>query len=171
MGGSYVNDFVKFGRTYQVTVSADDAARGRVADVGKLTVRNASGEMVPFSAFAEVVPSVGQSTVSRYNMYTTAAVTGIPAKGVSSHDGIAAREEILTKSIGNEFSYAWTGEAYQETQSGTTITLVLLFAVIITLLVLAAQYESWTAPVAVIISMPTAILGTVLGCVLMSQSV
>ncbi len=171
MGGSFVNDFVKFGRTYQVTLSADSKARGRIDDIPKLSVRNGDGEMVPFSAFADVVPTVGQSTVSRYNMYNTASITGTPAKGVSSQDGIKAMEELLEKTVGNKFSYAWTGEAYQETQSGATISIVLIFAVIITLLVLSAQYESWTDPIAVVISMPTAILGTVLGCVLMSQSI
>lgn len=171
MGGSYVNDFVKFGRTYQVTLSADSKSRARIDDIPKLAVRNATGDMVPFSAFADVVPSVGQSTVSRYNMYTTASITGTPAKGVSSQDGIEAMEELLKEAVGDEFSYAWTGEAYQETQSGTTISVVLIFAVIITLLVLSAQYESWTDPIAVVISMPTAILGTVLGCIIMSQSI
>lgn len=171
MGGSFVNDFVKFGRTYQVTLSADSKSRGRIDDIPKLAVRNTDGEMVPFSAFADVVPSVGQATVSRYNMYNTASITGTPAKGVSSHDGIKAMEELLEKAVGNSFSYAWTGEAYQETQSGTTISIVLIFAVIITLLVLSAQYESWTDPIAVVISMPTAILGTVLGCIIMSQSI
>lgn len=171
MGGSYVNDFVEFGRTYQVTISADASARAHVGQIPSLSVRNADGEMVPFSSFAEVKPSVGQSTVSRYNMYTTAAVTGTPAKGVSSADGIKAMEELLHDAVGQNFAYAWTGVAYQETQSGTTITMVLLFAVIITLLVLAAQFESWTDPVAVIISMPTAILGTIIGCIIMSQSI
>lgn len=171
MGGSYVNDFVEFGRTYQVTISADADARSQIGRIPSLSVRNSDGEMVPFSSFAEVKPSVGQSTVSRYNMYTTAAVTGTPAKGVSSADGIKAMEELLQEAVGQNFSYAWTGVAYQETQSGTTITMVLLFAVIITLLVLAAQYESWTDPVAVIISMPTAILGTIIGCIIMSQSI
>lgn len=114
---------------------------------------------------------MGQSSVSRYNMYGTASITGTPAHGVSSQDCIKAMEELLEEAVGNDFSYAWTGEAYQETQSGTTITIVLLFAIIITVLVLAAQYESWTDPIAVIISMPTAILGTVLGCIIMSQSI
>lgn len=114
---------------------------------------------------------MGQSTVSRYNMYSTASVTGTAAKGVSSSEAIKAMEEILHNVAGNNFGYAWTGEAYQETQAGTTITTVLLFAVIITLLVLAAQYESWTDPVAVIITAPTAILGTVLGCIIMGQSI
>ncbi len=171
MGGSYVNDFVKFGRTYQVNISANENTRSSIDGIPSLTVRNSSGEMVPFSSFAKVVSSSGQSSVSRYNMYTTAQITGTPARNVSSEDGIEAMKELLQEAVGDKFSYAWTGEAYQETEAGTTITTVLLFAVIITLLVLAAQYESWTAPLAVIISMPTAILGTVIGCIFMNQSI
>ena len=171
MGSSYVNDFVDFGRTYEVTVSGEAAARTDASAIGKLTVRGADGQMVPFSAFAKMKPSAGQSTVSRYNMYTTASITGTPAHGVSSQEGIQAMEELLQKAVGDRFSYAWTGEAYQETQSGTTITLVLLFAIVITVLVLAAQYESWTDPIAVILAMPTAILGAIIGCILLSQSI
>lgn len=171
MGGSYVNDFVEFGRVYQVNISAQGEARSRIGDVLKLSVRNELGEMVPFSTFATVEPSLGAPTVSRYNMYTTAAVTATPAKNVSSSDGIKAMEEIVQKAVGENYGYAWTGEAYQETQSGTTISFVLILAVIVTLLVLAAQYESLTDPVAVIIAMPTAILGTVVGCIFMGQSI
>ncbi len=171
MGGSYVNDFVKFGRTYQVNLSADSESRSRIGKLGRLSVRNANGNMVPFSSFISIEPAIGQSTVSRYNMYTTASITGTPAGHVSSKETIKAMEEILDEAAGDQFAYAWTGEAYQETQAGTTITFVLLFAVIVTVLVLAAQYESWTDPIAVVISMPTAILGTVIGCLLLSQSI
>lgn len=171
MGGSYVNDFVEFGRVFQVTVAAEGDARNRVGDVLDLSVRNSSGEMVPFSAFASIEPSFGASTVSRYNMYNTASVTATPAKGVSSASGIKAMEEIVEKAVGENYGYAWTGEAYQETQSGTTITFVLILAIVVTLLVLAAQYESLTDPVAVIIAMPTAILGTIVGCIFMGQSI
>lgn len=171
MGGSYVNDFVKFGRTYQVNLSADSDSRSTIAKIPNLSVRNAEGDMVPFSSFVTIEPTIGQSTVSRYNMYTTASITGTPGENVSSKETIRAMEEILSDVAGDRFAYAWTGEAYQETQAGTTITFVLLFAVIVTILVLAAQYESWTDPLAVVISMPTAILGTVLGCLLMSQSI
>ena len=171
MGGIYVNDFVDFGRVYQVQVAAEGSGRANPEDVLALSVRNSAGEMVPFSAIAEIVPSKGQPSVSRYNMYNTASVTGNAAKGVSSSEAIVAMEEILRDVGGENFGYAWTGEAYQETQSGTTITMVLIFAVIITLLVLAAQYESWTDPIAVIITTPTAILGTVLGCIIMGQSI
>ncbi|MDE5904080.1 efflux RND transporter permease subunit [Duncaniella sp.] len=171
MGGSYVNDFIKFGRTYQVNLSADSEARSRIGKLGRLSVRNANGDMVPFSSFMSIEPTIGQSTVSRYNMYTTASITGTPASHVSSKETIKAMEEILDEAVGDQFAYAWTGEAYQETQAGTTITFVLLFAVIVTILVLSAQYESWTDPIAVVISMPTAILGTVIGCLFLSQSI
>ncbi|MCM1356502.1 MAG: multidrug efflux RND transporter permease subunit [Staphylococcus sp.] len=171
MGNSYVNDFVEFGRTYQVTLSGNNVTRSTVDQIPHLTVRNADGKMVPFSSFASIQPTIGESTVSRYNMYTTAAITGTPAAHVSSQEAITAMEEILKEAVGDRFSYAWTGEAYEESQSGTTIAFVLIFAIFITILVLAAQYESWTDPIAVVLAMPTAILGTAIGCLLMSQSI
>ncbi|MCH5217822.1 MAG: multidrug efflux RND transporter permease subunit [Muribaculaceae bacterium] len=171
MGGTFINDFNEFGRVYQVNLSADADARARIDDVMKLSIRNSEGSMVPFSSIMTVEPSFGSPTVNRYNMYQTAQLTATPAHGVSSSDGIKAMEELVQSVLGDNYSYAWTGEAYQETQGGVTIALVILFAVVITLLVLAAQYESLTDPVAVIISMPTAILGTVIGCLIMSQSI
>ncbi len=171
MGGNYVNDFNDFGRVYQVTLMGDDSARGNIEDVIKLSVRNSAGAMVPFSAFTTIEPTMGEPTSSRYNMYGAASLTANLADGVSSSDGIKAMENLFTRTLGNNYSYAWTGEAYQETQSGTTISVVFIFAIIMTLLVLAAQYESWTDPIAVVLSMPVAILGTVLGCILMGQSI
>jgi hydrophobe/amphiphile efflux-1 (HAE1) family protein len=171
IGGSYINDFEEFGRMYQVKISSEGSERSHVDDVLKLNVRNSSGDMVPFGAFASITPGSGESQVSRYNMYTSASVTGSIHKGASSSQGIAAMEDMVHATLGDNYSYAWTGEAYQETQSGASINLMLLFSVIITLLVLAAQYESWTDPIAVIIAMPTAILGVVLGTLLMKESV
>ena len=170
MGSSFVNDFIDFGRIYQVVIQGNGISRESVASINKLSVRNSSGDMVPFSTFAEVVPSMGEPSVSRYNMYTTASLTATPASGVSSSEGIKAMEEIVHEALGRNFSYAWTGIAYQETQSGTTISFVFIFAIIMTILVLAAQYESWTSPIAVVLSMPMAILGTILGCIIMKQS-
>lgn len=171
MGSAYVNDFVKFGRTYQVLLSGGQQSRSNAEEILKLTVRNSDGNMVPFSSFATVEEKPGQSEVQRYNMYTTAAITADVAPHVSSQRGISIMENIVKEKLGQRFSYAWTGEALQETQAGTTITITLLFAVIITILVLAAQYESWTDPVAVVITTPTAILGAIIGCMLFQQSV
>lgn len=171
MGGNYVNDFVEFNRVYQVRLQGDPQARGNIEDVLRLSVRNSNGEMVPFAAFSTIEPVMGQASVNRYNMYESASVTVTPAKGVSSSEGIEAMEQLFDKTLGKNYSYAWTGMAYQETQSGTTITFVFIFAIIMTILVLAAQYESWTDPIAVILATPIAILGTILGCICMSQSI
>lgn len=171
MGTDYVNDFIKYSRTYEVIVSGDADSRSRADDVLALTVRNANGEMVPFASFASINEVMGQPTINRYNMYTSASVTATTADHVSSSDGIKAMERIMQQTAGTNYNYAWTGTALQETQSGTTITMTLIFAVIITILVLAAQYESWTDPIAVVITTPTAILGAVLGCILLRQSI
>ena len=114
---------------------------------------------------------MGAPSVSRYNMYESASLTATPAKGISSSEGIKAMEEIVKDALGKSYSYAWSGIAYQETQAGTTISFVFIFAIVMTILVLSAQYESWTDPIAVVLSMPVAILGTVLGCIFMSQSI
>ncbi len=171
LGGNYVNDFVEFNRVFQVRMQGDQAARDNINDVLRLSVRNSQGEMVPFSSFTTIEPVMGEASVSRYNMYQSASVTVNPAKGVSSSEGIKAMEELVQKTLGKNYSYAWTGIAYQETQSGTTISFVFIFAIVMTILVLAAQYESWTDPIAVILATPIAILGTILGCICMSQSI
>ncbi|MDE6071454.1 MAG: multidrug efflux RND transporter permease subunit [Muribaculaceae bacterium] len=171
LGDSYVNDFFDFGRSFQVTVKGNPASRADIEDIHRLSVRNADGEMVPFSTFTKIEQVMGTPTVNRYNMYQTASLTASPAKGVSSSEGIAAMEEIVKDTLGKNYGYAWTGQAYQETQSGVTISFVFIFAIIMTILVLAAQYESWTDPIAVVLSMPVAILGTILGCLVMNQSI
>jgi hydrophobe/amphiphile efflux-1 (HAE1) family protein len=171
IGGTYVNDFVKFGNVYHVTIEADAASRNSASNILTLSVSNSNGEMVPFSAFATMEPTMGSPTISRYNMYETASLTATPAKGVSTSEGLAAMEQIVSRAAGSNYSYAWSGEAYQESQSGTTVSTVLIFALIATILVLAAQYESWNNPIAVVMTMPTAILGTIIGCLLLSQSI
>lgn len=170
MGSTYVNQFIDFGRIYRVVVQGNGNSRSSIEAIPSLSVRNAEGNMVPFSTFTEIEPMMGEPSVSRYNMYTTASLTATPGSGVSSSEGIKAMEEIVHQTLGRNFSYAWTGIAYQETQSGTTISFVFIFAIIMTILVLAAQYESWTSPIAVVLSMPMAILGTILGCIIMKQS-
>jgi len=171
MGGEYVNDFVDFERLFQVTVQGSGKSRVTASDIMALSVKNSDGNMVPFSSFTDIEEVMGEPTVNRYNLYSTAAVTAIPARGVSSSQAIEAMEELVTDTLGQNYSYAWTGEAYQETQASTTISFVLIFAIVMTMLVLSAQYESWTSPIAVILSMPVAVLGVVLGCLVMQQSV
>lgn len=171
MGGAYVDDFMAFGRIFQTTIRAEGDARQKVDGLYDLAVRNSSGDMVPLRSVMTVEETMGQPSVSRYNMYNTAGFSVTPAKGVSSSEAIAELEEIVDKTLGSNYSYAWTGIAYQETQSGTTISFVFIFAIIMTLLVLAAQYESWTDPMAVILAMPIAVAGCLVGVFFMNQSV
>ena len=171
VGGDYVDNFIIDDRLFQVNVKAKGEARSTAEDVLRLTVANPDGEMIPVKAFASVKEVMGVPSVDRYDMYTTASLTATPAHGVSSSEGIKAMEEIVKKAVGDDFSYAWTGIAYQETQAGTTISFVFIFAIIMTLLVLAAQYESWTSPLAVICAMPVAVAGTALGSLVMNQSI
>lgn len=170
-GGAQVNDFNEFGRTYHVNVMGDPSSRAFKDDLLHLSVKNSNGEMTPFSAFTEIKEVMGVPSVNRYNMYTTIGMTANTRKGVSSSEGIKAMEEMVKNTLGKNYSYAWTGEAYQETQAGTTVSFVFIFAIIMTILVLAAQYESWTDPIAVVLSMPVAVMGTVLGCLIMNQSI
>ena len=168
MGTAYVNDFVEFGRVYQVKLGADARSRAVIDDVMKLSVRNQKGDMVPFSSFTTLEEQEGLDQVTRYNMYTAAAITAIPAQGYSTRQAIEGMEELTRNVLGTNFGYSWTSEAYQETQSSSSVSLIFVLAIVIVILVLAAQYESWTSPIAVILSLPLALLGVVLGCMVMS---
>lgn len=171
MGSAYVNDYVDFGRVYQVKMSAEAQSRATIDDVLKLSVRNNKGEMVPFAAFTEVKSVLGQNLVTRYNMYPSASVTCIQRPGASSAQAIADTERMVANTLGTNFALSWTGQAYQEKIAGSSITIIFILAIILVVFVLSAQYESWTDPIAVILSLPTAILGTVLGCMIMNESV
>lgn len=171
MGAAYVNDYVQFGRIYQVKIEANDQAQRVISDVLKLSVPNANGEMVPFASFTKVEERLGQDQINRYNMYSTAAVTCNVAPGNSSGEGIAQMQELINEQLGDNFGYEWTSVAYQETHSGNTTTIVLIMALVVAFLVLAAQYESWTSPVAAVIGLPVALLGAMVGCFVMGTPV
>jgi len=171
MGAAYVNDFVEFGRIYQVKLGARDRAQRIIDDVLKLSVQNVSGEMVPFSAFMRVEEQLGMDQINRYNMYSTASVTCNVAPGSSSGEAIQQMEALFKEQLGDKFGYEWTSVAYQETQAGNTTTIVLVMALIVAFLVLAAQYESWTSPVAAVIGLPVALLGAMIGCMIMGTPV
>lgn len=171
MGAAYVNDFVDFGRIYQVKIEAGDKAQKVIDDVLKLSVPNASGEMVPFSSFTTIKEELGMDQINRYNMYSTAAITCNVAPGSSSGQAIEQMEKLIKRQLGNEFGYEWTSVAYQETQAGSTTTVVLIMALIVAFLVLAAQYESWTSPISAIMGIPVALLGAMIGCFVMGTPI
>jgi multidrug efflux pump len=167
LGSLYVNDFNRFGRTYQVKVQADAPFRAHADDILKLKTRNARGEMVPLSTLLNVNTSFGPDRVTRYNNYTAADINGGPAPGFSSGQAQAAAQRIAKETLPKGFSFEWTELTYQEILAGDTGRLVFPIAVLLVFLVLAALYESWTLPLAVILIVPMALLSAITGVWLM----
>jgi multidrug efflux pump len=167
LGSLYVNDFNRFGRTFQVKVQADAPFRSAAEDIGKLKTRNARGEMVPLSTLLHVNPSFGPDRVTRYNNYTAADINGGPAPGFSSGQAQAAVERIAKETLPKGIGYEWTELTYQEMLAGSAGNLVFPVAVLLVFLVLAALYESWTLPLAVILIVPMALLSAITGVWLM----
>ena len=163
LGSLYVNDFNRFGRTYQVKVQADAPHRGQVQDIAQLKVRNAAGEMVPIGALMKVMPSYGPERVQRYNAYLSADVSGSPAPGYSSGQAQAIIEKLARETLPNGITFEWTDLTYQQILAGDTTLLVFPLCVILVFLVLAAQYESFRLPLAVILIVPMCLLCAILG--------
>ncbi len=162
LGSAYVNDFNLFGRTYQVRVQADQQYRDRAEDVNRLEVRNAQGQMVPLGTFVRIDRTFGAQSIQRYNMFPSAAINGEPAAGFSSGQALALMEQMADRSLPSSMGYEWTGMSYQEKRVGGQQYFIFALAVLLVFLVLAAQYESWTSPAAVIAVVPLAALGVVI---------
>lgn len=171
MGAAYVNDFVEFGRIYQVKIEANDQSQKVIDDVLHLSLENSSGKMVPFSSFTQVNPLLGLDQITLYNMYSSASITCITNPKYSSGEAIQAMQELIQEQLGNSFGYEWTSVAYQETKAGSTTMLIFGMALLVAFLVLSAQYESWTSPLAALMGLPIALLGAVLGCYIMGVPV
>jgi HAE1 family hydrophobic/amphiphilic exporter-1 len=162
LGSAYVNDFNKFGRTWQVTVQADHRFRVKPSDIRALNVRNANGNMVPIGTLVQVEEIVGPQMLLRYNLYPSASITGAAAPGFSSGQALTLMEQLANAKLPPSMGFEWTGMSFQEKQVGSEAIMVFALAIILVFLVLAAQYESWTSPTAVILVVPLAVLGTVL---------
>ena len=163
LGSRYVNDFNMYGRTWQVVVQADEQYRDRPEDVRRLKVRNRDGKMVPLGAVANVRMIGGPLMVTRYNMYPAAAITANIATGVSSGEGIQVLEEVALRELPSSMAAEWTELAYLERTSGSTGLMLFLFSVVFVFLVLAALYESWSLPLAVILVVPMCVLCSIAG--------
>jgi HAE1 family hydrophobic/amphiphilic exporter-1 len=161
LGSAYVNDFTLFGRTFQVRMQAEPAFRVSPDDIKDLEVRNPAGGMVPLSTLADVRQKLGPQVISRYNLYPSAAITGQSAPGYSSGDALSLMEQMAVAKLPPTMSYEWTAVSYQEKKVGSEAVLIFGLAVLLVYLVLAAQYESWTNPAAVVFVVPLALLGTV----------
>lgn len=158
LGGNYINDFNLFGRTFRVTSQAEAAARTTPEAVNDLYVRTANGDMTPLSTIVRIVPKQGPESIDRYNVYRAITITGNQAEGYSSGDAANAMEQIAS-TLPDGYNYEWTGSTYQEKKSAGQAPYVFATALIFVFLVLAALYESWTIPLAVMLCIPFAVFG------------
>jgi multidrug efflux pump subunit AcrB len=166
VGSLSVNDFNRFGRTWKVTAQASDEYRRRVGDLNHLRVRNDKGRMVPFGTVAQVEERFGPVLIDRYNMYPATVINGSPGPGVSSGQAIKHMQEIVQPILDPSMRMEWTELAYLQLQTGDTVWLAFGLAVVLVFLVLAAQYESWSLPLAVILVVPMCLLCSVIGVAL-----
>ncbi|MDQ3185836.1 MAG: multidrug efflux RND transporter permease subunit [Pseudomonadota bacterium] len=162
MGSLYINDFNKSGRTYRVQLQAEPQYRMQPEDLGRVYVRSQSGAMVPLSALSKISTIVGAEQLERYNGLLSAKIMGSGAPGVSSGEAIRLVEEIAAKNLPENYQIAWTAQAYQEKRTGSAATLAFSFAIIMVFLILAAQFETWGLPLAVIMAVPFALTGALL---------
>jgi multidrug efflux pump len=163
LGSLYVNDFNRFGRTYQVTAQADANFRLHAEDIARLKTRNAAGDMVPLGTLVDVNETTGPDKVIRYNMYPAADINGVALPGVSSGQAIALAQQLAAKELPPGMNYEWTDLTYQEILAGNTIVFIFPLCVVLVFLTLAAQYESWSLPLAIILIVPMCLLSAVAG--------
>ena len=161
-GSLYVNDFSLFGRTYRVSLSSEADFREKPEDLRYVFVRSDAGAMVPLSELVTFGRVLGPDTVDRFNIFPAAKVLGSPAPGYSSGQAIAVMQEIVAKTLDSDFTIGWTGSAYQEISTQGSGTLGFAFGLIMVFLILAAQYERWSLPLAVLTAVPFAVLGALL---------
>jgi multidrug efflux pump len=162
MGTLYVNDFNRLGRTFRVQLQADAAYRARPEDLGNVYVRSATtGEMLPAKAMLDIRHVVGPEQLDRFNAFPAAKVVGSNPPGVSTGQAIAAVEQVAT-SLPQGYTIAWTGQAYQEKRIGSASAIAFVFALVMVFLILSANYERWSLPVAVLLAVPYALLGALI---------
>jgi HAE1 family hydrophobic/amphiphilic exporter-1 len=160
IGSNYATNFIRFGQMYKVMVQADPKYRALPEDIMKLRVKNNKGEMVPYSIFSHIERVYGPEQLTRYNMYTSAMVTGDAADGYSSGDAIAAIEQVAKKSLPKGFDYEFSGITKEEIESGNQVVFIFIICLVFVYLLLSAQYESFLLPLPVLLSLPVGIFGS-----------
>ena len=157
-GAYYVNDFNKFGRTFRVQIQSEADYRDRPEDLRDVYVRSSKGEMIPLTALATIEKSTGPEVMERFNVFPAAKIMGQPADGHTSSEALAAMEQAAAK----DYTLAWTGSAYQEKAAQGSSALIFAMGIVMVILILAAQYERWTLPFAVVMAVPFALFGAIL---------
>jgi hydrophobic/amphiphilic exporter-1 (mainly G- bacteria), HAE1 family len=159
LGSSYVNQFNKFGRVFQVYTQADAQFRLTARDIANMQVRNQNGDMVPIGTVAKITPAVGPSLISLYNLYPSATIVGLPAQGYSSGQSLGLMEQVAAKTLPPGAGFEWTAMSYQEKAVSNQIYYTFGLAMLLVYLVLAGQYESWLTPISVLLAVPLSLLG------------
>ena len=162
IGSTYEQGFIRFGRFFKVYTQAAPEYRRYISDLDEYFVKNEEGEMVPYSAFTTFHKTQGPNEITRYNLYNSAAIRGLPAPGFTTGDAIAAIQEVAAANLPKGFDIAWEGLSYDEAQRGNESIVIFLVVLFFVYLVLAAQYESFVLPLAVLLSLPIGIFGTFL---------
>jgi multidrug efflux pump len=162
LGSLYVNDFSKFGRVYRVILQAETPYRDNADDIGRIYVRSSEGVMVPLRTLTKTSSMLGPETLARFNMYRSAQINGSPGPGLSSGQGIAAMEQLAKQVLPDGTGFEWSGMSFQEVKTGSQLPIIFGLALIFVFLFLVAQYESWSIPWGVILSVPIALAGALM---------
>mgnify|MGYP002638640815 FL=1 len=159
MGGAYVNDFTRFGRLYKTYIQAEPEYRVDESQINNFFIQNNAGNMVPLATIAKVKPITGPDYTTRFNLYRSVEVTGGPAKGFTSDQARTALKEVAEAQLPADMSYAWNAMSFQEEKASGSLMMILTFSLLFVFLILAAQYESWSLPLSILLGTPFAIFG------------
>jgi multidrug efflux pump subunit AcrB len=163
LGGYYVNDFNLFGRVWQVYIQGEATDRARIADIYRINVRNAVGEMVPVRSFVNAELILGPQSMIRYNNYRSVTINGAPATGYSTGEALAVMEAVSRETLPPGYAFEWTSTALQEKEAAGQTAMILGLAVLFAYLFLVALYESWTIPIPVLLSVSVGLMGAMIG--------
>ncbi len=159
MGGAYVNDFTRFGRLYKTYLQAEPQYRSKESDINNFFIKNNNGDMVPLATVVDIKPTTGPEYTTRFNLYRSAEVTGSPAPGYTSKEAMDALEEVADEVLPADMGYAWNAMSFQEKKASGSLGVILTFSLLFVFLILAAQYESWSLPLGILLGTPFAIFG------------
>ncbi len=162
MGGSYVNDFTRFGRLYKTYIQAENQYRMSKKDINNFFIKNKNGDMVPLSTLVTIRDISGPEYTNRFNLYRSVEVTGTPALGFTSAEAMQALREVVTKVLPKDMTYSWNAMSFEEDRASGSLGMILTFSLVFVFLILSAQYESWSLPLAILLGTPFAIFGSLL---------